>query len=480
VDRAGTKCVTVPNELALSTIVRASDSLRLTPRFINLAIHMCANVRARQAGTKEFGMTIFQSIRRLYWGISLLALLATGCATSGGEKKIEHPIPHLYAAEDTQFSRTMGALLGPGVLDGNRVDVLLNGDEIFPAMLQAIRSAKKTITFETYIYWSGSIGSEFANALAERARAGVNVHLLLDWLGSSKMDASQLALMEQAGVQIRKYHKPQWYRLDRLNNRTHRKLLVVDGQIGFTGGVGIADEWTGHAQDPEHWRDSHYRVQGPVVAQMQAVFMDNWIKVSGDVLHGVEYFPPLEPVGAGKAQAFSSSPSGGSESMRLMYLLPITAASHSIHLASPYFIPDALAIKALTDAAKRGVTIQVITVGRQTDSQTVRRAARARWGALLEAGVEIYEYQPTLYHCKLMIVDGLWVTVGSTNFDPRSFNLNDEANVNYYDADFAQRQIGIFQEDLEHSRQITLQEWKDRPLAEKFWEHAASLLGSQL
>jgi cardiolipin synthase A/B len=425
-------------------------------------------------------MVIFRSIRLLYWGIPLLALLATGCAISGGEKNIEYPVPRLYGAEDPQFARTMGALLGPDILDGNRVDVLLNGDEIFPAMLQAIRSAKTSITFETYIYWSGSIGSEFANALAERARADVKVHVLLDWLGSSKMDASLLALMEQAGVQIRKYHKPQWYRLDRLNNRTHRKLLVVDGQIGFTGGVGIADKWTGHAQDSEHWRDSHYRVQGPVVAQMQAVCMDNWIKVSGDVLHGADYFPPLEPVSVGKAHVFSSSPSGGSESMRLMYLLPITAASHSIHLSSPYFIPDALSIKALTDAAKRGVRIQIITIGRNTDSQTVRHAARARWGPLLEAGIEIYEYQPTLYHCKGMIVDGLWMTMGSTNFDPRSFGLNDEANVNYYDADFAQRQIEIFQEDLGHSRQITFQEWKDRPLAEKLWEHAASLLGSQL
>ena len=242
--------------------------------------------------------------------VSLLALLATGCATSGREKVVEHPIPRLYGAEDPQFSRTMGTLLGTGILDGNRVDVLLNGDEIFPAMLQAIRSAKTTITFETFIYWSGSIGSEFTNALAERARAGVKVHVLLDWIGSNKMDASQLALMEQAGVQVRKYHKPHWYQLGRLNNRTHRKLLVVDGETGFTGGVGIADQWTGHAQDPEHWRDSHYRVQGPVVAQMQAVFMDNWIKVSGDVLHGPEYFPPLQPVGAGKAHVFSSSPSG--------------------------------------------------------------------------------------------------------------------------------------------------------------------------
>jgi cardiolipin synthase len=425
-------------------------------------------------------MALSRLVRRLCWGISFLALLATGCASPGSEKTVQHPIPHLYGAEDPQFARTMGALLGPDILDGNRVEVLLNGDEIFPAMLQAIRSGNKTITFETYIYWSGAIGAEFANALAERARAGVKVYVLLDWVGSSKMDASLLALMAESGVQLRKYHKPQWYHLDRLNNRTHRKLLVVDGQIGFTGGVGIADQWTGHAQDPEHWRDSHFRVQGPVVAQMQAVFMDNWIKVSGDVLHGPDYFPPLAPVGDGKAHVFSSSPSGGSESMRLMYLLAITAASHSIHLSSPYFIPDALTIEALTDAAKRGVTIQIVTTGKHTDAETVRRASRARWGALLEAGVQIYEYQPTMYHCKVMIVDGLWTTVGSTNFDPRSFGLNDEANLNYFDADFAQRQIEIFQQDLARSRQMTFQQWKDRPFSEKLWEHAASLFGSQL
>jgi cardiolipin synthase A/B len=422
---------------------------------------------------------VLRSMRLLYWVVSLLALLASGCG-QGGEKTIEHPIPRLYGAEDAQFARTMGALLGPGILEGNRLEVLLNGDQIFPAMLHAIRNGKKTITFETYIYWSGSIGAEFANALAERARAGVKVHVLLDWVGSGKMDASLLAQMKDAGIQVLKYHKPQWYQLSRLNNRTHRKLLVVDGQVGFTGGVGIADQWTGHAQDPEHWRDSHYRVQGPVVAQMQAVFMDNWIKVSGDVLHGPDYFPPLEPVGTGKAHVFSSSPSGGSESMRLMYLLAITAASHSIQLSSPYFIPDVLTKGALADAAKRGVTVQIITAGKHIDNDTVRRASRARWGDLLEAGVRIYEYQPTMYHCKVMIVDGLWVTVGSTNFDPRSLKLNDEANVNYYDAGFAQQQIEIFHQDLTRSQETTFQEWKARPLAEKFWEHAASLFGSQL
>ncbi len=374
----------------------------------------------------------------------------------------------------------MGTLLGADVLDGNRIEALLNGDEIFPPMLQAIRNARKSITFETFIYWSGAIGREFADALAERGRAGVKVHVLLDWVGSNKMDASVLAEMEQAGVQVKKYHEPKWYQLGRLNNRTHRKLLVVDGWDGFTGGVGIADAWTGHAQDPEHWRDSHYHVQGPVVGQMQAVFMDNWIKVSGDVLHGPDYFPLLKPVGGGRAHVFSSSPSGGSESMRLMYLLAITAASQSVHLSTPYFVPDGLTINAIADAARRGVHIQIITVGSHSDSETVRRASRARWGPLLEAGVEIYEYEPTMYHCKVMIVDALWVTVGSTNFDPRSFRLNDEANVSFYDTDFARRQIDIFQQDLRLSRRITFQEWKNRPLAEKLWEHAASLLGPQL
>jgi cardiolipin synthase len=420
----------------------------------------------------------FKTFGRLYWALALLVWIAAGCASS--EKRVDHPIPRLYGAEDPQFARAMGELLGPAILPGNRVEVLLNGDEIFPAMLKSIRGAQKTINFETYIYWSGAIGKEFADALAERSRAGVQVHVLLDWVGAYKMEASLLEQMQHAGVQIEKYHKPSWYQIHRLNNRTHRKLLVVDGREGFTGGVGIADEWTGHAQDPEHWRDTHYRVEGPVVAQMQSVFMDNWIKVSGDVLHGEDYFPELTPAGTGKAQVFSSSPTNGSESMRLMYLLAITAASHAIHLSTPYFVPDALATQGLIDAAKRGVRIQIITIGPHTDAAVVRSASRARWGPLLEAGIEIYEYQPTLYHSKAMVVDALWITVGSTNFDPRSFSLNDEANLTYYDEAVAQRQIEIFQQDLAQSKRMTLQQWQQRPRSERFWDWAASLFGSQL
>ena len=424
-------------------------------------------------------MTELRSFPRLYGVLALLIALAAGCSTTG-EIHVQQPVERLYSAQDAQFARAMGDLLGPALLEGNRVEVLSNGDEIFPAMLKAIRGAQKTISFETYIYWSGSIGREFADTLAERARAGVKIHVLLDWIGSLKMDPSLIEEMKQAGVQVMKYHKPRWYTLHRLNNRTHRKLLIVDGREGFTGGVGIADEWRGYAQDPEHWRDSHYHLQGPAVAQMQAAFMENWIKVSGEVLHGPDYFPPLEPLGEARAQVFSSSPTGGSESMRLMYLLAITAASHYIQLSTPYFVPDALSRKALIDAVKRGVKVQIITIGPVTDAELVRHASRARWGELLEAGVEIYEFQPTLYHVKAMIVDGLWVCVGSTNFDPRSFNLNDEANLSYFDVDVAQHLSEIFREDLARSRQVTLQQWKDRPFAEKFWDRAASLLGSQL
>jgi cardiolipin synthase len=397
-----------------------------------------------------------------------------------GEKKIEQTIARLYDAKDGQFGRAMGVLLGPPNIAGNRFDVLLNGDEIFPSMLSAIRGAKATISFESYIYWSGSIGREFAEALSERSRAGVKVHVLLDWLGSSKLDSAQVATMEKAGVVVRRFHQPAWYHLARMNNRTHRKVLVVDGKVGFTGGVGIADVWDGHAQDPDHWRDTHFRAEGPVVAQMQAVFMDNWIKVTGEVLHGAQYFPPLEKRGDSTAQMFSSSPEGGSESMQLMYLLAITAAARSIHLSSAYFVPDDLSLKALVAAAKRGVRVQVITPGEHMDAETVRKASRARWGDLLEAGVEIFEYQPTMYHCKVMIVDGLWLSVGSTNFDSRSFSLNDEANLNIFDAAFAGRQVAVFQQDLEHSKPITLAAWRQRPLIEKLLEHSAALLRLQL
>jgi cardiolipin synthase A/B len=250
--------------------------------------------------------------------------------------------------------------------------------------------------------------------------------------------------------------------------------------VGFTGGVGIADEWTGHAQDPEHWRDTHFKIDGPVVAQMQAVFSDNWVKATGVVLHGGDYFPPIEPAGDGAAQMFASSPSGGSESMELMYLLIINAAARTIDLSAAYFVPDEISRDAIVAALKRGVHVRIITPGPHTDAETGRRASRALWGDLLAAGAEIYEYQPTMYHCKVLVVDELLVSVGSTNFDDRSFRLNDEASLNIYDEKFARQQVQIFDRDLAQSKPITLEAWRSRPFAEKIWEYAAALLGPQL
>jgi cardiolipin synthase len=415
--------------------------------------------------------------------VTCIATLVAGLLVlnfSPGEKKIDTQLTRLYDTGDPQFRRSLGVLLGPPIVDGNKADVLLNGDRIFPAMLDAIRAAQQSINFETYIYWEGTIGREFTEALSERARAGVKVNVLLDWIGSMKIDDASLDEMRRAGVQVHRYHKPVWWKLARLNNRTHRKLLIVDGKVGFTGGVGIADKWRGNAQDADHWRDSHFRVVGPVVGQMQAVFNDNWTKATGEVLDGPAYFPALVAQGDMPAQMFSSSPTGGSESMHLMYLLAITAARHSIHLSNSYFVPDELAVKALVAAAKRGVDVRIITPGPIIDSDVVRAASRERWGELLAAGVRMAEYQPTMYHVKALIVDSLLVSVGSTNFDNRSFILNDEANLNVLDAGFAKQQEAVFDDDWKHARQVTLQAWQNRPFTEKIGGMLADLIGAQL
>jgi len=413
---------------------------------------------------------------------TVLTVLATLLVLNltGAEDKIQHQLPRLYESDDAEFRRSLSSLLGPQIVGGNSIDTLLNGDQIFPAMLAAIRSARATITFETYIYWSGDIGQQFATALSDAARRGVKTHVLLDWVGSAKMDAALIDAMRAAGVEVERFHPPHWLHLGRLNNRTHRKLLVVDGRVGFTGGVGIAPEWTGNAQDPAHWRDTHVQITGPVVAQMQSVFLDNWIKVTGNVLHGPRYFPPLQDTGNALGQMFSSSPSGGSESMQLMYLFAITAAEKSIDLAAAYFVPDELTHDALLKALQRGVRLRIVVPGEHIDSDTVRSASRARWGPLLQAGATIAEYAPTMFHCKVMIVDGLLTSVGSTNFDNRSFRLNDEATLNVMDADFAQQQTRVFEADLALSRVVTHDQWLNRPWTERAAERWSSLVASQL
>lgn len=312
---------------------------------------------------------------------SLILVLLLNFKTS--EKVLERKLEHRYAITDPEFRREMSVLLGPTIVHGNQVTALHNGNEIFPAILLAIRSTQTSITFETFIYWSGEIGEAFSQAFSERARAGVPVNIIIDWVGSTRIDQSLLDSMQAAGVQLHRYRPLHWYNVGRMNNRTHRKLLVVDGRIGFTGGVGIADQWTGDGGDPEHWRDTHFRVEGPVVAQLQAAFNDNWIKTTGQVLNGPRYFPALQDAGEMDAHLFAASPSGGSESMHLMYLLAIEAAEATIDLAASYFVPDRPLIEALIAARGRDVRVRILLPGPHIDSLSVKIASKTDWGALL-------------------------------------------------------------------------------------------------
>ena len=397
-----------------------------------------------------------------------------------GEHKIDKPISTAVAVEDPEFARVMSAMFGPMLVAGNAVTPLYNGRQIFASMLEAIRRAQKTITFETYIYWSGDVGAAFSRALIERANAGVKTHLVIDAVGSDKMDAAQLRAMRDAGVEIERYRSLSWYNLDRINNRTHRKLLIVDGKIGFTGGVGIADKWDGDADSPNHWRDTHFRVVGPVVAQMQATFVEHWLSTRGVLLQGEAYFPELASAGSMPAQMVRSAADDGTESVRLMYLLSIASARKSVLLANSYFVPDELSVTTLVEARRRGVDVQILVPGAEIDSEVTRAASRRKWEPLLEAGIAIYEFQPTMFHCKVMVVDDQWVSVGSTNFDSRSFRLNAEANLNVIDRGLALQERRAFAKDLLRSRRITLDEWRARPWYDRMGDWFAGLLGSQL
>lgn len=396
------------------------------------------------------------------------------------ERKISHKIELDYGVTDPRFERSLGQLLGPAILGGNRVTALQNGDEIFPPMLAAIAGAKRSITLESFIYWEGHTAERFSRALAERAHAGVKVHVSLDGAGCDCIRSPLVREMRAAGCQVEIYNILELYDIDRLNNRTHRKLLVVDGRVGFIGGVGIADVWNGHAQSPDHWRDSHFQVEGPVVGQLQSAFTDNWMEMAASVLHGDDYFPALEPVGTHRCQVFKSAPHEGSDSARLMFLFSIAAARERICLANSYFVPDDLTTQTLIEALERGVRVDIIVPGPNMDKQFVRDASRSRWGGLLRAGARFFEYQPTMFHCKLLVIDGTWVSVGSCNFDNRSFRLNDEANINILDAAFGAEQVAVFEADRAQSREITLAEWEGRSPVQKLIDGAFGLLRSQM
>jgi len=405
-----------------------------------------------------------------------LLVLQTGCALKVG-KQPRHEVAPLYSARAPEFRQSAGSLLGPNFLPGNSITTLVNGDEIFPAMLRAVRSAKHSVNLETYVYWDGEIAREFTEALAERARAGVHVNAILDAQGTRKMGSQNLARLRDAGVEVVKYHSALWPDPRRYNNRSHRKLLIVDGRIGFIGGAGIADLWSGNADSPRHWRDNHYRVTGPVVAQLQATFMTNWLKTRGTVLHGPDYFPPLDSTGPYLAQSIRSG--ARNENLDLMYLLAIASAQHNLRLANAYFLPDDLMRKELIHAAERGVAVEVLVPGKRIDQKLVRAASKRHWPDLIKAGVKIYEYEPTMLHVKLMIVDDVFVSVGSGNFDNRSVRLNDEANLDVLDRQFAAEQLRLFEADKRRSHEVSLNELGGFHFANPL-DQAAGLLAPQL
>jgi cardiolipin synthase A/B len=403
-------------------------------------------------------------------------LLLDGCALKMGKQPRQEIAP-LYSARSPEFRQAAGSLLGPNFVPGNNITTLVNGNQIFPAMLGAIRSAKHSINFETYVFQDGEIARQFTDALAERAQAGVKVSTILDAQGTQKMGRQNLERLRNAGVEVAKYHSILWPDPRRYNNRTHRKLLIVDGKIGFVGGVGIADLWTGNADSPQHWRDNHYKVTGPVVAQLQASFVTSWLKIRGEVLHGADYFPPLASTGPYLAQAIRSG--ARNENLDLMYLLAIASAKTTLRIENAYFLPDDLMRKELTEAAKRGVKVEIVVPGKKIDQKLVRWASRRHWPELIRAGVRIFEYEPTMVHVKLMIVDDIFVSVGSGNFDNRSIRLNDEANLDVLGRNFAAQQIRLFESDKKQCREGTLDKTGGLIFAHPI-QQAAGLVAPQL
>ena len=415
------------------------------------------------------------------WFLAGAAFMFALVNLTPARRALEAPLEHRHAASDPAFLRVMEGVISPSILPGNRIETLVNGDEIFPAMLAAIAGAESSISFETYIYWDGDIARRFAERLAERARAGVQVRVLLDWYGSIPTDRDLLALMRDAGAEVLRFRRPRWHELDRLNNRTHRKLLVVDGRVGFTGGAGIGDKWLGDARNPTEWRETQFRLRGPVVTQMQAAFLENWLEAAGSLPDAALLFPEQEArVGGVPAQVVAASPQGGAAKLHLVFMLALASAERHIRIGVPYFVPDRVAREQLVEARRRGVEVDLLLPGEHMELAFVRRASRHLWGPLLEAGVRIWEYQPTFYHPKIVLVDDAWASIGSANFDERAMRLNDEANLNVFDQAFAREQIALFEADLQRARRITLEEWRNRPGSVRLGDRAWALLRRQL
>ena len=394
------------------------------------------------------------------------------------ERESHVKVPRIDRFEETLPS--IAGLTGSPIQAGNRVEILQNGDGFFPRLFEDIAAAKETIHLETYVWWEGDICKQVANALAERAAQGVEVRLTLDAVGSNKGEDELFEIMEKAGVRISRYHPLELQDLGLWNNRTHRKLAVFDGRIGYVFGHGFAQEWTGRGQDEKHWRDTGVRIEGPVVNAIQATFAENWVEQTSEVLVGERYFPRLQPAGGVRAHMTASSPEGGVSRLELLFKLAIGTAQKEILIQNPYFIPDGEMVGLLEQAAERGVKVRIMLPGAVTDSSVVRHAGHRRYEELLAKGIEIYEFLPSLNHQKVMVVDGLWSHVGSTNLDDRSLDINDEASVGLIDAGVAAELERAFEQDVKKSKQVTLEEWRKRSAWHRFIDRGSYLINEQL
>jgi cardiolipin synthase A/B len=420
--------------------------------------------------------------RRITLAAALLAavIAVTLAASSCNRLPRTEKLPRVAAGE-AAFTATMEAHTGSPIVGGNRIAVLLNGDQIFPAKLAAIRGARESITYAEYFYADGGPAREIAEALAERCRAGVAAHILLDGFGTLSMPRDYVRLMKDAGCHVATFRPlGRWISIGRHNKRNHRRVLVIDGRVAITGGSGVSDKWTGNGRVDGHWRDTDVRIEGPAVHNVQSAFLENWREATGELLGGEQYFAESRrAVGDARAQVIKSSPAGGSYAMHTMYLLAIASAQRSVYLTNPYFLPDDPMEDALLAAAARGVRVVALTPGK-IDHNIVRSASRRGFGRLLKGGIEIHEYQAALLHAKTMVVDGVWATIGSTNFDNRSFAVNDELNVVLYDRSVVERLATAFEADLGHARPVTYEAWQNRGLRAKLLEIFVLPIESQL
>jgi cardiolipin synthase len=420
------------------------------------------------------------SLHEWWWAFGIGAWSAVCSLSTPMEFPPQFGFDHGLKMGSEEFLDTMVGAAGVPFAKGNALELLNNGDRFYPSMLTAVQEAEHSITIEAYIYWAGEIGLTFARALAERAARGVKVKILLDAVGSSSVGNEILEILRKGGCHVAWYNPIRWNKLRRLNNRTHRKSLIIDGRIGFTGGAGIADHWTGNAQDNKHWRDLQIRMEGPAVQPLQTGFAQNWLEATGELVTGPDFYPALKPVGKVALQTVMSSPETGASSVRVMYCLAISAACESIEIANPYFVPDHLAIDLFRDAVKRGVRVRIMVAGVPNDNLVARLNSVRLYGALLETGVELLEYNRTMLHHKTMVVDGVWATVGTTNFDSRSFAHNEENNVCLCDAAFSRELNAMFAEDAAVCERVTLEAWRKRPLINKIIQGLSSFVQDQV